>query len=258
MLIPGALTSLRSERGFTLIETLMAMITGVIVTGALFAILEFSMHESTRISDVAQATQLGRTAMTRVIDEMHSACISSGFKPVQKESSATKLILVNGYSEGTEVPSTGSTTSTGVRKDEVLWSESAHTLTDKVYLSTSEASAGVYNYAAAKSVLIGEHITQTVEKSKAQPIFTYYEYAKEANTNTSQESNTLTKITPEKSGEELGTAQAEKTGSVMVRFNIAPTNNNLTLGRSVDLTSQVTFAFSAPDSETPIVNGPCE
>lgn len=259
MLIPGTLTSLHSERGFTLIETLVAMVTGVIVTGALFAILEVSMHQSARISDVAQATQLGRTTMTHIIDEMHSACISQGFKPVQKESTPTKLVFVNGYSEAAEVPSTGVTSSTGVRKDEIVWDKTSGNLTDNVYFSTAETGAGEYSWATAKPVRIGEHISQSVKGAEKLPIFTYYEYAKETNEGTSEASNnTLTEATfGEPAKEELG-GEASKVGSVLVRFTAAPTDNSTATGRRVDLSSQGTLAFSAPDSETPIVNGPCE
>lgn len=255
MLIPGTLTSLRSERGFTLIETLVAMVTGVIVTGALFAILEVSMHQSARISDVAQATQLGRTAMTHIIDETHSACISQGFNPVLKESSATKLIFVNGYSEAAEVPSTGVTSSTGIRKDEIVWEKTPSYLIDKVSFSTGETAPGEYSWGTAKSVRIGEHISQSVEGSETLPIFTYYEYGEEAKSSALEGSNTLE---PMKFEKELTATEAEKVGSVLVRFTAAPTDNSTATGRRVDLSSQATFAFSAPNSETPIKAGPCE
>ena len=79
------------------------MVTGIIVTGALFAILEFSVHQSSRLSGVAQATQVSRTAMTRIVDELHSACLSTGFTPRPRRRSApTKLIFVNGYNEKAE------------------------------------------------------------------------------------------------------------------------------------------------------------
>jgi type II secretory pathway pseudopilin PulG len=260
VLIPGALTSLRGERGFTLIETLVAMVTGVIVTGALFAILEVSMHQSARISDVAQATQLGRTTMTHIIDETHSACISQGFTPVLKESSATKLVFVNGYSEAAEVPSTGVTSSTGIRKDEIVWEKASGYLIDKVAFSTGETAPGEYSWGTAKSVRIGEHISQSVEKSAPLPVFTYYEYGKVAKSSATEGSNTLEEpIELSKlPKEELGTTEAETVGSVLVRFTAAPTDNSTATGRRVDLSSQATFAFSAPNSETPISAGPCE
>ncbi len=57
------------------------MVTGIIVTGALFAVLEVSMRQTARITDIAQANQLGRTTMTHMVDELHSACIAAEQEP---------------------------------------------------------------------------------------------------------------------------------------------------------------------------------
>src|ERR1017187_9006812 len=96
----GRLTAAaRDARGFTLIETLVAMITGIVVTGALFAILEVSMHQTARAGDVVQASQSGRNAMTRIVDELRSACMSSEFTPVQAKSTPSQLVFRNTYSE---------------------------------------------------------------------------------------------------------------------------------------------------------------
>jgi Tfp pilus assembly protein PilW len=249
------------EAGFTLVETLVAMMTGLIVVGALFAILELTTQESARITDVAQATQLGRTTMTHVIDEMHSACVSANFTPVQEKSSAKELILANGYSENAEVPSVG-TSSTGVRKDKIVWNELESTLTDFTYLSTGSKGTNEYTFSEAaspaKGVLIGENVKEAVIKGEAisKGVFGYFKYATTAAAGTAEASSTLTKIEPGAGG--LTAAQAKEVSGVLVTFNIAPTNKLATGERSVNLSSQVTFAFSAPSAEATIVQGPCE
>jgi len=247
----------QDRRGFTLIETLVAMVTGLIVSGALFAILEVSLHQSTRLSDVAQSTQLGRTAMNRVVDAMHSGCIYESFAPVQVGSTKTKLILVSGYSEETEVP-TKATNATGIHKDEFELNTTNNRLIDKSYLSASEESAGKYKWEPVKEVRLGENVKQipvTGKESEKEPVFKYYEYATSATTSATVASNTLSEI---KEVKELSAEQAKKVAAVEVRFKMLPTDNNEALGRSVNLNSLVTFAFSAPDSEATIKGGPCE
>jgi Tfp pilus assembly protein PilV len=253
-----------ANSGFTLMETLIAMLTGFVVTGALFAILQVSTTQSSRIADVAQATQLGRTTMTRIVDETHSACLSEGFAPVQEKSNAERLIFVNGYSKEAEVPSVG-TTSTGVRKDEIVWSKSAQTLTDFTYLSTgtkTKEEKEEYIFATTPTptsgVLIGEHITQN---SSTTPIFQYYAYATESSTSPTAPSSTLNEkepLTGAASAGGLTKSEAETAASVLIAFKTAPRNGKTELGRDPVMSTQATFAFEAPNSETPISAAPCE
>jgi Tfp pilus assembly protein PilW len=245
---------MRDRRGFTLIETLVAMVTGIIVTGALFAILEVSLHQSSRLSDVAQSTQLGRGAMNRVLDAMHSACISEGFTPVQEKSTPTKLILVSGYSEAAEVP-TKATSATGVHKDEFEWNSGTKQLIDNSYLSTSEASVGKYNYEPVKKIVLAENVSATPGSLEPPTIFKYFEYAATPATATTAASSTLKEI---EGTTELSATQAAKVASVAVAFNEAPPDKNTKLGRTVNLNSQVTFAFAAPNAESKIEAAPCE
>jgi Tfp pilus assembly protein PilW len=254
------LTRLRRERrGFTLVETLVAMVTGLVVTGALFAILEVSLHQSSRLSDVAQATQLGRATMTHMVDEMHSACISEKFIPVQETSTPNKLVLLNGYSESAEVPVVATST-TGVRKDEVEYVSSNSTVLDKTWLATAETSSGVFSFQATpKETRIGENISQIeeAEAPKVKLLFRYFEFAQTANGTTSESSNALARIPLKTETEKLG-ASAKKVVAVEAAFVSAPSDKSTKLGRTATLNSLVTFSFSAPDSEATITGGPCE
>jgi Tfp pilus assembly protein PilW len=239
---------LRDERGLTLIETLVAMITGIIVSFALFSILEVSLHQSSRLTDVVQASQLGRTAMTHIVDELHSACIAPGFTPVQEGSEPSKLIFENAYGEAAEPAS--------ARKDEIVYEKSAKTLLDKTYRSTGgEYPAFTYVGSAPTTVRLGENITETeLSKSENYPIFEYYEYASAASTSPTEASSTLKKMSVTK----MTAAQADAVASVVVNFTAGPTSKETSKGRLAPFSSQTTFAFSAPNSESTIEDTPCE
>src|SRR5262249_52907036 len=125
---------LRSERGFTLIEVMVAMVAGIIVTGALFAILEISLKQNSRITDRVHAQQLGDVAMTRIVDPLRSGCFSRNATPVQEKSTPTKLIFTTAYSEST-TPATSE-----VFKYTVEYSAATRKLT----MTTQKANGGAW------------------------------------------------------------------------------------------------------------------
>lgn len=246
----------RDERGVTLVEALVAMVSGVVVIGAAFAIFEVSLHQSSRIADVSQATQLGRAAMTRVVDELHSACLSPGFTPIQEGSNKKEMVLVSAYSEKATIGSES------VRKDKIVWNEAAKTLTDSKYASNGGEWPKYTFPASATSVTrIGENVTQAENEQKEKlPIFRYYAYATKASTSAAAPSSALNEAEPllgegEKglSAKEAGTA-----ASVLVSFRTGPASGSTKPGRSIDFSNQVTLAFGAPGAEATIKDAPCE
>jgi type II secretory pathway pseudopilin PulG len=245
---PAPRRAARDASGFTLIETLVAMVTGLVVVGAAYAILEVSLHQSSLLTDVTQATQLGRVTMTRMVDELHSACIAPKFAPVQAESTEKKLIFIDAYTEKAEI-------ATAYKHEIVLEGE---TLTDKTYNSNGGSwPKFTFPGAPTSTLIFGQPITRVEpEKEKWTPLFQYYAYATKTSSGSSTPSSTLNETNISTTA--LTTKQAESVGAVRIVFNQAPTSNRTKTGRQVEMTSQNTLAFSAPSSESTIVQGPCE
>jgi prepilin-type N-terminal cleavage/methylation domain-containing protein len=244
---------LSDEQGFTLIEMLVAMVAGVAVTGALFSILDVALHQTSRMTDKVQVDQNGRIAMTKIVDELHSSCLSYGFVPIQSGSSGSTLAFVNAYSKESVIPS--------ATKHEIIWSSSAETLTDKSYASTG-GSWPSFTFSGTATpvngVRIANNISQGVEAGKTVPIFRYYAYAQSA------ESTSETPLGAIKSTAMTETELAKSTAtvsSVKIVFTQAPSDGYpATSGqsRNAQFTSQSTLAFSVPNSEVPIHDAPCQ
>lgn len=239
------------------------MISAVVVTGALFAILNISLTQTSLVTGKVQANQLGRTAMTRVVDELHSACLSPGFKPIKQGSSETELRFVNAYSSEAVLPNAkeAKTAGTGVFAHQIVWSPSAKTLTDYTYKSTSgegseaklpEITTTHVNATPTSGVLLASNVTQT----GSTPIFQYYKYAEASTSSSSTPVGTLEPQTTPTMG--FSATEAETVASVLISFREAPVDGKTEHDRYIDLSNQVTFAFSAPNAETPIKDSPCE
>jgi hypothetical protein len=248
----------RSERGITLVETLVAISMGVIVIGATMAILTISLHQSTMLTDRIQADQASRTTMTKVVNALHSSCLAPGFTPVQAESGASKLIFVNAYSSIAAIPSASESVGEGAYKHVTEYVAGANgKIIDKAYPSTSVASWPeiTFSNVASKTTVLGEHISQT----GATPVFQYYKYAERSSSESENAAvSTLEPLLSKPATETLNATTAKQAASVLISFNTKPRNGDTRASRSVDLKNQVTFAFSAPSAETPIADSPCE
>jgi len=268
-MLSGILSRLAADaRGFTLVETLVALVAGIVVLGAGYSLLEISLHQSTRISDVAEVTQTGRSTLTKVVDQLHSACVSSGFAPVREGSSPEKLVLRSAYSEAAEI--TGAATAKeGGREDIIEWKKEngeLGSLYDTTYLSTEGTAPNFvipHTEANMTKRRLGENIKRiAVEKTEPKKetqklVFQYYEYATKSTTSTGEPSSTLADVTPE-AGKSYKEAEAAKVSSVAVHFTQVPRDLKENIGQPADFTTQVTFAFSAPSTEAKIEAAPCE
>ncbi len=254
---------LSDESGFTLIELLVAMISGTVVMLALVAVLLFSTRQETHLTNLAQATQLGRIAMTKVVDELHSACLAPGFAPIQEGSGPSELRFVNSYGKEAVI------SKTEINERRIVWNEKAETLTDYTYPATKEETWPQFKYSEirtpANGVLIASHVTQMESEGKKLPIFQYYSYNLESNESASSGLNSLN-TTP--IATPLNNETAPTAASVLISFNTgsSATSSSLTntLGKTLSKDvgdgqqSQVTLSFSVPVTEAESVDKPCE
>ena len=95
------------------------MITGIVVSFALFAILNITTDQTSRLTNYAQATQQGRLAMTKIVDALHSACVTNGFAPIQTGSGESELRFVNAYSEEAVIPKEA------FNRQKIVWNKAA-------------------------------------------------------------------------------------------------------------------------------------
>jgi prepilin-type N-terminal cleavage/methylation domain-containing protein len=241
---------LRSEHGFTLMETLVAMVAGLLVAFAATMLMRVSLEQTERATDYVQASQLGRTAMNRIVDELNSACLSAGFTPVEAASTSEKLVFYDAFSKEAEIPNGQ------VQFHQIEWRSATSTLYDDKAIKNGENSSGYTHTEPEEDFLIGKHIVKSVNSGKEEPIFRYYEYNTEAKGSSEASVAPFTEI--KLGSKALTAAEAEKVAAVQISFRALPNNGKESAGRNVDLRSQVTFAFSAPIAEPTITDGPCQ
>ena len=254
-----------AERGTTLIELIVAMVCSIIVVGALLAILEFSLRQESAIADRVSADQIGRVAMGRIVQELHSSCTGFGATAIQAPSTTPEsplsslgplnLWLITAFGQGTAAEAA---VLTEVTEHDIKWTETGKsstgealgTLWDYSFTGTGTAPNWVFptlGVSHAKATAIAENVILPAGGN----LFRYYEY------NSSGAPIELV------SASEIKTAASEKAvAEVKISFTQAsePASGSAAdtaKGRTASLEDSVDLRFNSTQSGTEVVNRPC-
>jgi type II secretory pathway component PulJ len=256
MTTPASPCSTSAESGYTLIELVVSMAIGMIVIMAAFSFLDFTSEDVARTTDRVHVNQMGRTALERIMLELHSACVAPLVTPIQPNSSGTVLKFVSESGSQSALPV--------VHLREIIYTKAVGntpgTLVEKSYPSTSEIdSNGNYtfsNTATTTILLKGVRETEEVNKSTPRPIFQYYRYYQSTDTEPKYGDLNETPLkTPFKTEEE-----AEDVTKVTVSFTLAPEGNERSSfghDRPIALEDSALFLLASPSEATTNHNQPC-
>jgi Tfp pilus assembly protein PilW len=157
----------REESGFTLVELLMTMLTSLVVMSAIVMMLTTSLRNQDRINKRVDANQRVRPVMTRIIQELHSACIAPRMTPIIGDgttngSTATRISFLS-KSGATVTPT----------PDLHVISLSGATLSEAVYPATSGTQPGPWTFSSTAS---SNQQLLTNVTAPASGMFQYYDF----------------------------------------------------------------------------------
>lgn len=81
-----------------MVELLVGMAMGMIVLVGLSMVIISTLHGTARVSARVEATQNARLTMTKIIEQLHSACASPRLIPIKEGSTPTKLVFLHAES----------------------------------------------------------------------------------------------------------------------------------------------------------------
>jgi prepilin-type N-terminal cleavage/methylation domain-containing protein len=161
---------LAAERGYTLVEMLAVLAAGSVVMLAVVAILDLTIHQTTRTYSYVNATQRARVTTETLENELHSSCIAAGETPVQSGSSDTTLSFISQYGNAANV--------TPVLR-RLTFDSTAHTLAEADY-SVSGGSAPNWSFNTAPYVN-RQLLTNVSQQGTGVPVFQYFAYQEPTN-----------------------------------------------------------------------------
>jgi prepilin-type N-terminal cleavage/methylation domain-containing protein len=226
---------LASERGFTMIELLVSLIAGGIISTASLYTVIVSLHFSSNYQDRIDSNQQGRVAMVRVMQVLDSACVAAQVPPVVAGSTATKLVVYSNQSDASTIePNLVTIQLTG----------------GALTMGTQAWSSGAYpNYSfsgtTANFTLLPHAVQATLNGSGSQPVFQYYGYS----------AGGVLSTTPY--AVPLSGANAATTAEVTVAFQALPTDNWNSAGRGANFNDSAVLRLTPASGDSTASNAPC-
>jgi Tfp pilus assembly protein PilW len=248
-------STLRAQDGASLLELVVAMAIASIIMIAIVGLLEFTTTQASRINERVQADRLGRAAMTRIVEELHSSCTGFGSQAVQAPGTTpaaplepigpTNLWYVSAYGSSTSKSAVEKT----VYLHDISWAEEAKkngqgTLTDYSFESVAGSGPGTttgnwtfptLEAAKAQKRVLATKVTP-VTISGTKTLFQYYSL--------STSTGAFTQVTEKIPAE----ATASKIAKVAISFSQAPEGGQTKLARAVSFNDAVVLRLNPTET----------
>jgi hypothetical protein len=227
----------RDERGYSLVELLLATFAGLIVSGAAIAIVISALDFSTNDPERVDANQQGATAMEAIVQRLDSSCVEGiGISPIVGATGGTGL-----------TGSTAAPVSTGNSLTFYSSLSDAATLTpdeDVVYLSGGALYLATYPFSGGKYATTPSStetlLAHAATATGATGVFSYYGY-----------NNATGNLSTSPYGTPLGATNASTTSEIAISFQAQPSDGRDPLNAGVDLSNSVVLRMSAVSNIPP-------
>jgi Tfp pilus assembly protein PilW len=154
------------EDGTTMVELLVGLAMGMIVVAGLAMLLMVTLRGNARVDARVEATDNGRVAMARIMEQLHSACAMPQHAPVQEASTGLNLVFwhqpYGKANEAGQLP---------------IWTELKYSPTTKILTEVDkEATGGTgpsWEWGTPKSSTLFSNVSP---ETTGGPIFSYYKY----------------------------------------------------------------------------------
>jgi hypothetical protein len=227
---------MNDESGYTIIELLVGAMVSMVVLGAIMMMVQVATRNQDRVSERVYANQRGRPAMNRIIDQLHSACVSPGLAPVRPGSTETSLVI---YSKSGE--------SVSPVPDQYTFSLSEGTLSESIATGGgTEPSNWTFGSSSTPvALLTGVGTAKLGSPSASVPLFRYYSYE-----------GGQVAATPLPTP--LSVENAAKTVQVNVAFTVGPNAKpTADAGAAITLNDSATLRIEPASEDSAEVNLPC-
>jgi Tfp pilus assembly protein PilV len=223
---------LAGEAGFTLVELLTAMVIGMVVVFAAFALMERSFSASTQVADRVDAIARGRTAMDDVTRQLRSQVCVAAKLPLLS-ATATSATFTTDLTDGSQPLKTERRTLTFAPAANG-WSltEQDHAMTAGPPTSSTVAWASTPTRSV--SLITG------IAPDGTTPFLQYFGYD---NTKTPPEYKEFTSP--------LSAADLQNVTQIRVSFAVAPEHSSTSASRKATLTDQVVLPQADPNQGDP-------
>jgi Tfp pilus assembly protein PilW len=229
------LENLPSERGTTLVELIVAMAAGIVVMATLSLLIIGVLHSSARVNSRVDATQRGRIAVTRIVEQLHSACLAPKAAPILEKSSGTSLQFI--HAVGTQA------TQVAPIPTKTKIEYSGGTLTQYDYAGTGTYPGTTYSGTATTTTLL----TKVAPIPPGTSVFSYF----------GSSNGTITEVVPGSEG--LTSTQAATVSEVRVGVSASPGTSPISDGgAAASIKDSAALRLTPPSFNEKAAAPPCQ